>query len=56
MGLTVMRIHYICAECGAIVWIEEESLDTGTTFKCSVCWKDTVIVLMTREKYKELHQ
>ncbi len=46
-----MRIYYICAECGGIAGIEEEALDTGTTFTCNHCGKDTVIVLMTGKQY-----
>ena len=49
---------FICAHCGSIqktesdiVW-EPQTLDTGTTFTCMQCGKDTVVVLMRPEDYR----
>lgn len=43
---------YICTHCGSVQNIASDILDTGTTFTCMQCGKDTVVVLMRSDDYR----
>ena len=47
---------FTCANCGSFQKEDDNvlDLDSGTTFKCSACEKDTVFLLTTVSEYKTL--
>ncbi len=44
-------LAYICAECGGFAYAPFSSLDSGTTFNCEECKKDTIVDLKTVGRY-----
>ena len=48
------KITFICAECKAIAEESNNGIDSGTTLKCNKCGKETIILLCTIKKYKQI--
>lgn len=47
-------MDFICAHCHALVSVQHDSVDNGTTLTCFKCGKLTVLALMTPDDHKAL--